>query len=418
MTNTLSTINDSISELLSSLDENSDREILLPVIESLLQELKFNENANMISFRQLVADITSFILDSDQLENKNKKQFQWLKELTLAGHDITTLQVLVKALEHKTSYKSNEKPKEHESSSPNDEPSNFDFKKMIGIEPEEIEESLSEKKLIADENKFNETAIKDLKNNLNTRLDSTKNQSQEFEDLMQLLLTDLKEAKDGNELENIRTKLNTSINRLISENETISNNILHVSSELNRFENHCEQLNNELGLVKRLSLTDELTRLPNRRAFIKRLQNESGRVQRYGYSLSVAMLDLDLFKEINDAYGHAIGDEILQTYTKNILSTLRNYDLVARYGGEEFAILLPHTDIQGAERALNKVLEKTINATLGSTLHDAPIKLPSFSAGVALYKEGESIESVINRADKAMCSAKKMGRNRVMLETE
>jgi len=88
MTNTLSTINDSISELLSSLDENSDREILLPVIESLLQELKFNENANMISFRQLVADITSFILDSDQLENKNKKQFQWLKELTLAGHDI------------------------------------------------------------------------------------------------------------------------------------------------------------------------------------------------------------------------------------------------------------------------------------------------------------------------------------------
>ena len=96
----------------------------------------------------------------------------------------------------------------------------------------------------------------------------------------------------------------------------------------------------------------------------------------------------------------------------------RNYDLVARYGGEEFAVLLPHTDIYGAERALNKVLQKTNDTKLTSDYDNSSIRLPSFSAGVAVYKEGEPIESVINRADKAMYSAKKMGRNRVVVTSD
>jgi len=152
------------------------------------------------------------------------------------------------------------------------------------------------------------------------------------------------------------------------------------------------------------------------KAFLKRLENESGRVQRYGYPMAIAMIDLDLFKEINDNYGHAIGDQVLQSYTKHVLSTFRNYDLVARYGGEEFAVLLPHTDIYGAERALNKVLQKAAETPLDIDAVDAPVKLPTFSAGIAAYKQGESIENIINRADKAMYNAKRLGRNRVVVE--
>ncbi|MGD2119191.1 MAG: GGDEF domain-containing protein, partial [Chromatiales bacterium] len=290
----------------------------------------------------------------------------------------------------------------------------IDFHKLAQI-PEEDDHLAP---LSEDEPHNQGNEIYRLKNTLQNRLDSTKNQCKEFEGLMQLLLADLREATNATEVSTIREMLKRAIQRLLSEHETISGNIVDVANELNRFGNHCEQLNHELGLVKRLSLTDELTRLPNRRAFLKRLKNESGRVQRYGYPLSVALIDLDLFKEINDTYGHAIGDEVLQTYTEKVLSTFRNYDLVARYGGEEFAVLLPHTDLAGAERALNKVLQRTVNTVIPASEHNQELKVPTFSAGVAIYHEGEPIESVINRADKAMYTAKKLGRNRVVVQAD
>ena len=268
------------------------------------------------------------------------------------------------------------------------------------------------------DNQLADSEIKQLKETLKTRLDNTRDQFGEFEKLMQLLLTDLHEASNIDELESIRSMLHRSVNNLLSEQQTISGNILDVAHELDQLENHCVQLNQELGLVKRLSMTDELTRLPNRRAFLKRLQNESGRVQRYGYPLSIAMIDLDLFKEINDNYGHAVGDQVLQAYTQQVLSTFRNYDLVARFGGEEFAVLLPHTDIYGAERALNKVLQKAVETQLDQSIINSPVNLPTFSAGVASYKNGESIETILDRADKAMYHAKKMGRNRVVVESD
>ncbi len=438
MHGTTFSINDSIQELLASVGECTDQEILLPVIESLVQELSFNQNANEQAYRQLVIDLASALIDSKMLGQEATRQFNWLKKLASGGHDICALQALVKNLKaakpvnsaatvtqqtvqvspelepDKSKQSTEEQPAETVIEKPEDV--TLDFNQLArpvlnGQTPDILEDNL-------DENQFNDQEIRTLKNTLEHRLDSTKTQCKEFESLMQLLLTDLREANNEAELETTRAMLKRSVSRLLTEHKTISNNLIDVASELNRFETHCDQLNHELGLVKRLSMTDELTRLPNRRAFLKRLQNESGRVQRYGYPLSVAVLDLDLFKEINDTYGHAVGDEVLKAYTQNVLSTFRNYDLVARYGGEEFAVLLPHTDIYGAERALNKVLQKTAETKLTSAHADTKIRLPSFSAGVAVYKEGEPIESVINRADKAMYSAKKMGRNRVVVETE
>jgi len=428
------------------MDDTSDREILVPVIGSLLQELDFNESSTEQAYRQLIIDIATALGNAHGLSGEVITQLSWLKKLALSGHDISALQALAKTLQANLrtddQYPADAQDKQAErieiaepieqqaavaetemlnaittsadqQATANKEQTGFDFNHLAsGIaEPRPLIYQDP-----GEPNHFNNQELRSLKNTLQTRLQSTKEQCNEFDGLMQLLLSDLREAKGTSELETTRSMLKSAIKRLLGEHETISGNIMDVANELNRFETHCEQLNHELGMVKRLSLTDELTRLPNRRAFLKRLQNESGRVQRYGYPLSVAILDLDLFKEINDTYGHAIGDEVLQTYTNKVLSTFRNYDLVARYGGEEFAVLLPHTDIYGAERALNKVLLKTVNTHLSSGEQDTEIRLPSFSAGVAVYKEGEPIESVINRADNAMYKAKKMGRNRVVIE--
>ncbi len=91
-------------------------------------------------------------------------------------------------------------------------------------------------------------------------------------------------------------------------------------------------LNEELHRVRELSLTDELTSLPNRRAFMTRVEEEVARVERYGMPLSLAIIDLDSFKRVNDEYGHAAGDEVLRCYATQIFSVFRNHDLVARYG--------------------------------------------------------------------------------------
>jgi diguanylate cyclase (GGDEF)-like protein len=128
----------------------------------------------------------------------------------------------------------------------------------------------------------------------------------------------------------------------------------------------------------------------------------------------LALIDLDKFKEINDKYGHAGGDEVLRVYSKNILSIFRHHDLVARYGGEEFAVLLPNTESEGALRALNKVKNRCNETRWQSNGSIVPV--PTFSAGLALYKPGETSTAFVERVDKALYRAKRLGRNRIEID--
>lgn len=157
--------------------------------------------------------------------------------------------------------------------------------------------------------------------------------------------------------------------------------------------------------------TDFLTGVANRRHFIEEAEQELARAQRYRLPLSIAMIDLDFFKAINDTYGHEMGDRVLKELAKICRATLREIDLVGRIGGEEFAVLFPQTDgvhaFEIAERLREAISAAEIPMTQGLPIHFEA------SIGIASFRESDAnIDVLLNRADQALYEAKRIGRNR------
>jgi diguanylate cyclase (GGDEF)-like protein len=158
--------------------------------------------------------------------------------------------------------------------------------------------------------------------------------------------------------------------------------------------------------------TDYLTGVPNRRHFMELAERELGASVRYGKPLSIAVVDLDMFKSINDRYGHQMGDLVLKRFCAECRQTLRDSDILARVGGEEFAILLPNTRLTEAQDVIDRV-RKTIERAEVQTDQAAPLKFTA-SFGVAQYSsDREDISALLHLADQALYESKKTGRNRV-----
>ncbi|MGB7934000.1 MAG: diguanylate cyclase [Gammaproteobacteria bacterium] len=256
--------------------------------------------------------------------------------------------------------------------------------------------------------------IRQLQSNLGQQVMETISQNEEFGVILEVVLAELRQAEEVTGIENARWTLIREVDKLMKGHNELADKLDSTHHYLQLIESDSRELTDELSRVRMLSLTDELTGLANRRAFMRRLEDEVARVQRYGFPLSFALMDLDHFKGINDEYGHAAGDEVLRVYSKNILSVFRHHDMVARYGGEEFAVLLPNTDADGAIRALNKVRRRAAETRWQS--NGTISQVPSFSAGVSLFKPGESASAFIERADKALYRAKRLGRDRIELD--
>jgi diguanylate cyclase len=256
--------------------------------------------------------------------------------------------------------------------------------------------------------------IQKLQATLGQQVLETISQNEGFGQILESVLSSLRQAGDIHEIEDLRWTLIREIEKLMQGHGELADKLDSTHHYLQLVESDSRELSDELTRVRLLSLTDELTGLPNRRAFMRRLEDEVARVQRYGFPMSFVLIDLDHFKDINDRHGHAAGDEVLRVYSKNILSIFRHHDMVARYGGEEFSVLLPNTDSDGAVRALNKVRRRA-NETRWQT-NGTVSDVPTFSAGVSLYKPGESASAFIERADKALYRAKRLGRNRIELD--
>jgi len=160
--------------------------------------------------------------------------------------------------------------------------------------------------------------------------------------------------------------------------------------------------------LRGMAYTDALTHIYNRLHFSHFLDAEVDKIKRYGGKFSIIFFDLDNFKDVNDNYGHLVGDEVLESVTNIVSKANRSADIFARYGGEEFIILTPETDLNGAmthAERLRKDIEQHVFKTAGRI---------TSSFGVAEFDiETDSTESILERADKALYMAKDNGRNRV-----
>lgn len=160
-----------------------------------------------------------------------------------------------------------------------------------------------------------------------------------------------------------------------------------------------------------LAITDPLTGIANRRGLNIRLQEELARAERYRDTFSILLLDLDHFKDVNDSYGHDLGDAALRDFAQLIAEECREPDLAGRWGGEEFMMILPQVDLAAAYDVASRVRERVEQADL------AGIDGLTISVGVATLEKGDTPEDLFVRADRALYRAKEGGRNRVELST-
>jgi diguanylate cyclase len=217
-------------------------------------------------------------------------------------------------------------------------------------------------------------------------------------------------------------KINEILESLMRDTHTMQTDImrsrealLHQKEEAESSQEKIKKLQDELSQLSETVRLDQLTGVLNRRGLDEAFTAEVSRFNRGGGSLSVALLDIDNFKNLNDTYGHQVGDAALKHLADVVKKTIRPTDIVTRLGGEEFVILLPDTNIEEAVITMTR-LQRTL--TKEYFLGNNERLLITFSAGVALYKKDEEQPDVLSRADQAMYLAKKLGKNRVMTEKE
>jgi diguanylate cyclase (GGDEF)-like protein len=168
-------------------------------------------------------------------------------------------------------------------------------------------------------------------------------------------------------------------------------------------------LRKNLDSEKARANTDPLTGALNRRAFFDIAQYELNRSHRYEHPTTIAYIDLDNFKEINDHQGHAVGDNLLITVTKTISSNIRNTDILSRFGGDEYVIMLPETPTDAASAILEKI-HRQLNQAMSA--HNWQV---SFSIGAITYlKTPPGVDEVIKEADMLMYEVKRSGKNRLL----
>ncbi len=161
---------------------------------------------------------------------------------------------------------------------------------------------------------------------------------------------------------------------------------------------------------KEESELDYLTKLYNRRTLFRMLNHLFSSSLRYKNKLSFLMIDIDHFKTVNDTYGHFMGDEVLKSLAHTLVSSIRNSDISGRFGGEEFCVILPHTDINNASIAAEKIRKNVEKETIKIDNQEISITI---SIGVSSMQGGDNIDTFIKRADDALYEAKESGRNRV-----
>jgi diguanylate cyclase len=223
-----------------------------------------------------------------------------------------------------------------------------------------------------------------------------------------------------NDLQQIRAQVRNridSIDRHLQEfrrRETMLTDAMHARNQqmrarITELETEAKRLHHALKDEQRLSTIDALTKVPNRLAYEKRIDDELKRWQRFKQPTCIAVWDVDHFKRVNDTYGHRAGDRVLRTVADCLAARIRSTDFLARYGGEEFVMILPGTKLEDAERLVNEM--RAAIANIHFHFRGAPVSI-TISTGVTALTHGDSAGGAFDRADKALYQAKEQGRNR------
>ncbi len=221
--------------------------------------------------------------------------------------------------------------------------------------------------------------------------------------------TDLAQLKSQvkSQLGNIRLALD-KYQQSEQQQLQLAQQLSNLGEKLKVMEDEAEKSRINLEQQRHRALHDPLTELPNREAYKLRSQEEISRWKRYGGVLSLAVIDIDHFKKINDSFGHQTGDRVIKVIGRSIAKRLREVDFFCRYGGEEFVALLPETNGQTALQLMDKIRDAIAKASFN--YKDQPISI-SVSVGVSEIRSGDTLEQVFERADQALYQAKNSGRN-------
>ncbi|MGY2441515.1 diguanylate cyclase [Pseudomonas sp. SDO52101_S400] len=252
----------------------------------------------------------------------------------------------------------------------------------------------------------NSSAARAMDTQIREQVDGLQNSVQEAADL-----NDLKQVLE-NHLEGLLGTMDQHQKQRDAREQEVAGRLKSLAERVAHMEQEALGYREHLEEQRQKALIDPLTGLPNRAAWSERLDQEIAQWQQHGNTLSLAMLDLDHFKRINDNYGHLAGDKVLKIIATVLRKRLRGSDFIARFGGEEFVLLLPATT-----PAVGAKLLETLRAAIEACpFHFKGERVTiTISMGLASFRSGEHSDLVLKRADQALYRAKNAGRNRVEL---
>jgi diguanylate cyclase len=247
------------------------------------------------------------------------------------------------------------------------------------------------------------------------RLGEMTNSTDDYHKKIEKYAADIGQANDISQINRLLADLMADTKGIQLDIQRSRDELIETRLRVEAAEEKVRKLEAELDEVSAMVKQDHLTGALNRRGMTDAFEQESSRAERTQTPLSVAIMDIDHFKRLNDTYGHDAGDDALVHLVNVVKDVIRPTDVVARFGGEEFVLLLPSTDVEDGVHVMVRVQREL---TKRFFLHDNQRVLITFSCGVARWREGEDADEVIARADKALYRAKESGRNRVLAAAE
>lgn len=255
--------------------------------------------------------------------------------------------------------------------------------------------------------------LDNLAENLSDMVGTSETGRDNIMELQQTLLAMRHDNMSSTMLVTVREQLHAIADSMQKELEDVRSSFEEQQNEVSTLKQQVNELQNQLESAKEESREDFLTGTLSRRALESELLVTEEKFERFGYAYSVAFLDLDHFKRINDNYGHDMGDKVLKTFGGLLLQNIRKIDYAGRYGGEEFVVILPGARKDSAISFVEKILETVKKATWKLKKDDVKI---TFSAGVATRDEASSSSALMQLADERLYKAKKAGRDRMVID--